>query len=59
MAPVWKVLVNGELARALAPNFAQWEAVLAPPSGGATTIQAHAVDAAGNIEPRPHVVAVP
>jgi hypothetical protein len=54
---VAKVLVNGEPARALAPNFAEWEAILSPVPGAAKTIRAHALDAAGNIEPRPHVVA--
>jgi hypothetical protein len=54
--PVARVLVNDEPARALAPNFAEWEAVLALPPGAARTIRAHALDAAGNVEPRPHVV---
>jgi hypothetical protein len=56
---VTKVLVNGEPARALAPNFAAWEAVLTPRSGAPKLLQAHAIDAAGNIEPRPHVVPAP
>jgi hypothetical protein len=54
------VLVNGQPARASAPNFAQWEAILVPTtSGAAWQIKAQATDAAGNVEPRPHVVVVP
>jgi hypothetical protein len=56
---VTKVLVNGRPGRALAPNFAEWEAVLGPTSGTAKEVRAQATDAAGNVEPRPHVVAVP
>jgi hypothetical protein len=56
---VTKVLVNGQPARALAPNFAEWEAVLATTSGAIRQVQARATDAAGNVEPRPHIVAVP
>jgi hypothetical protein len=56
---VTKVLVNGQPARALAPNFAEWEAVLALTSGAVKEVRAQATDAAGNVEPRPHVVAVP
>jgi hypothetical protein len=57
--PVAKVLVNGRPARALAANFAEWEAVLSPSSGAGVQVQAQATDAAGNTEPRPHVVRVP
>jgi hypothetical protein len=56
---VARVLVNGQPARALAPNFAEWEAVLTPRSGAAKEVRAQATDAAGNVEPRPHVVTVP
>jgi hypothetical protein len=56
---VTKVLVNGQPARALAPNFAEWEVVLAIGSRPVKHIRAQATDAAGNVEPRPHVVAVP
>ena len=55
---VTKVLVNGQPARALAPNYAEWEAVLTP-AGSVKEVGAQATDAAGNVEPRPHVVAVP
>jgi hypothetical protein len=51
---VRRVMVNGQAARALAPNFAEWEVTLAAPAG--TPLRAHAEDAAGNVEPRPHVV---
>jgi hypothetical protein len=56
---VAKVLVNGRPARALAPNFAEWEAVLAPEAGALKEIRAQATDAAGNGESRPHIVALP
>jgi hypothetical protein len=56
---VAKVLVNGQPARALAPNFAEWEVVLSAGSGAVKEVRAQATDAAGNSEPRPHVVAVP
>ena len=56
---VTKVVVNGKPARALAPNFAEWEAIVAPNSGAAKTVEAKATDAAGNVEPRPHLVTVP
>jgi hypothetical protein len=55
---VTKVLVNGQSARALAPNFAEWEAVLAPGSSIVKEIRAQATDAVGNVEPRPHVVRI-
>jgi hypothetical protein len=54
---VTKVLVNGQPARALAPNFAEWEAILA--DGAVKEVRAQATDAAGNVEPRPHVVMLP
>jgi hypothetical protein len=55
---VAKVLVNGQPARATAPNFAEWEAVLAAASG-IKEVRAQATDEMGNVEPRPHVVTVP
>jgi hypothetical protein len=55
---VAKVLVNGQAARALAPNFAEWEVVLTK-APATKEVRAQATDAAGNVEPRPHVVAVP
>jgi len=48
------VTVNGAAARSTRPNFAEWEVELnTTPSDG--RLQASAVDAAGNVEPRPHV----
>ena len=55
---VRRVLVNGRAARPLAPNFAEWEAVLPATSAG-QEVRAQATDAAGNVEPRPHAVTVP
>ncbi len=52
---VKRVLVNGKPARAVAGNFAEWEAVL---DGVKGEVKAHAEDAAGNIEKRPHIVVV-
>jgi hypothetical protein len=50
------VTVNGVEARALAANFAEWEVTLTRPADGRLT--ARAEDAAGNVEPRPHTVAL-
>jgi hypothetical protein len=50
---VRRVLVNGQEARPLAANFAQWEIALAAPAG---ELRAYAEDAAGNVESRPHVL---
>ena len=55
---VRKVLVNGREAKALAPNFAEWEAVLTGGRPGELKVAAHAEDAAGNVEPRPHLLSV-
>jgi hypothetical protein len=53
---VKRVLVNGIEARALRPNHAEWEAVLENVPSGEVKLQAHAEDAAGNVEKCPHVV---
>jgi hypothetical protein len=53
-----KVVVNGREARASSPNFAEWEVVLEAPASGPFRVEAHAEDAAGNFEKRPHVVVV-
>jgi hypothetical protein len=53
---VKKVAVNGRAARATAPNFAEWEIVLEGVPRGPFQVKAHAEDAAGNVEKRPHVV---
>jgi hypothetical protein len=53
-----RVLVNGRPARPLAPNFAEWEAVLEGVRPGTLKLTAGAEDAAGNVEKTPHVTAV-
>jgi hypothetical protein len=55
---VREVQVNGERARALAPNYAEWEVVFEGLQPGEMKLAAHATDAAGNVEKRPHTVAV-
>jgi hypothetical protein len=50
---VKQVVVNGQIAKALAPNFAEWEITL---SNAGKRIEASATDAAGNVEKRGHVV---
>jgi hypothetical protein len=55
---VTKVLVNGKEAKALSANFAEWEIVLDGVSAGEVKVSAHAEDAAGNVEKRPHVLTV-
>jgi G8 domain len=49
-----RVLVEGREARALEPDFLRWEVSIEDPAGG--VVHAHAVDSAGNVEPRPHKV---
>jgi hypothetical protein len=51
-----RVLVNGREARALAPNFAEWEVILEKPAAGKVRLTAHAEDTAGNVEKLGHVV---
>jgi hypothetical protein len=53
---VKRVLVNGKKAKALAPNFAEWEITLDNVSAGAIKLEAHAEDSAGNVEMRPHAI---
>jgi hypothetical protein len=53
---VRRVLVNGKEARAVTPDFAEWEITLDGPPAGAARLEAHAEDAAGNVERRPHVL---
>jgi hypothetical protein len=55
---VKKVVVNGVEAKALRPNFAEWEAVLSDVKSGELTLKAHAEDAAGNVEKRAHEMSV-
>ena len=51
---VRSVRVNGQKARALAPNFLEWEAVLEDLRSNSFTLTALADDEAGNIEQIPH-----
>jgi hypothetical protein len=50
-----KVVVNKAAAKATRPNFAEWEVTLANVKTE-TTLRAHAEDAAGNVEPSPHLI---
>src|SRR5260370_31689522 len=54
---VSRVLVSGQEAQAIDAGFAQWQATLDDPGPGAS-VSAYAEDAAGNVEPNPHVVFV-
>lgn len=49
---ITKVVVNGQPARAVRPNFAEWQITVA-----GRELSAHAEDAAGNVERTPHQVA--
>src|SRR5262249_31436558 len=53
---ITKVVANGRKAKAVSPNFAEWECVLEGVPRGRLKIEAHAEDAAGNVEKRPHVL---
>lgn len=55
---VTKVLVNGKEARAVTPNFAQWEITLEGVSAGQINLTAFAEDKAGNVEQTKHNVTV-
>jgi hypothetical protein len=50
-----KVVVNGTSAKALRANFAEWEAIITGVRDE-LKLRAHAQDAAGNVEPTPHVL---
>jgi len=54
---VKRVLVNGKEAKAVTANFGEWEIefVNLP---GEVRLTAYAEDAAGNVEPRPHVLSM-
>jgi hypothetical protein len=56
---VKRVVINGIEARPLRPNYAEWQIILPMKNDGILRVRAHAEDAAGNIEPRPHEVTVP
>ena len=50
---ITRVTVNGEDARPVRPNFAEWEIEIAAPTG---PLEARAEDEAGNVEKTPHVL---
>ncbi|MDB6005438.1 MAG: hypothetical protein JWR15_2425 [Prosthecobacter sp.] len=52
-----RVVVNGSEARSLRPNFAEWEATI-PAALTQKGLRAVGEDAAGNIESKPHVLAL-
>gem|GEM_PF-1409678 len=52
---VRRVVVNGQEAEATAANFSQWQVTLDGRTGSEPALAAHAEDAAGNVEPRPHL----
>jgi hypothetical protein len=54
---VRQVLVNGQPAHELSPNFAQWEISL-DASPGSLTLTAQATDEASNVEQTPHAMSV-
>ena len=53
---IQSVTVNGQPAKSLRGDFSEWEIEL--PADGAT-LTAQSIDAAGNTEPRPHIVTWP
>jgi hypothetical protein len=55
--PVKAVWVNGQAARAVAANFAEWEVILQKAPTG--KLAAHGEDAAGNVEKTAHLVIAP
>jgi hypothetical protein len=54
--PIKRVLVNGQEAKSLSPNFAEWEIHL--DAVGERRISAHAEDMAGNVEKLPHLMSL-
>jgi hypothetical protein len=55
---VRRVVVNGEEARSVGANFAEWEITLDGVPAGPLRLKACAEDAAKNVEPLPHTVTV-
>jgi hypothetical protein len=56
---VKRVTVNGQEAKAVRPNFAEWEIVCDDPRAGDGKVTALAEDSAGNVEKLAHVIALP
>jgi hypothetical protein len=52
---VKKIVVNDKEAHALNPGSAEWEVVLDNVGADEMKVSAHATDAAGNVEQRPHI----
>jgi hypothetical protein len=52
---VKRVMVNGQEAKPVCSNFAEWEVEIDTSKYDASTLRAHAEDAAGNTEKRPHI----
>jgi hypothetical protein len=55
--PVKRVMVNGQNARPLRANYAEWEVALSTTAAG-VELKAFAEDEAGNVEPRLHRLAL-
>src|SRR5207244_3864213 len=55
---VKRVVDNGVEAQATRDNFVEWEIVLPLGKPGMVKVTAHAEDAAGKVEKRPHVVTI-
>ncbi|MDB5336127.1 MAG: hypothetical protein JWN70_1746 [Planctomycetaceae bacterium] len=53
-----RVLVNGQEATPIDKDLTQWQIEI-DATAGAQELEAHAEDAAGNVERRPHVVVIP
>lgn len=53
---VARVVVNGQNATSISPNFAEWTVVLEPEQVASRQFTASAEDAQGLVEPVPHVV---
>jgi hypothetical protein len=56
---VKRVLVNGQEASPIGKDLAQWQIVLENTAVTGQKLAAHAEDIAGNVELRPHAVALP
>ena len=52
-----QVVINGLPAKAVRPNYAEWEVTLSSAQAGVTA-KAMAIDAAGNSEKLPHTIAI-
>ncbi len=55
---VKRVTVNGIAAKSLRPNYAEWEASIPGNAASSIHLKASSEDVSGNIEPKPHVIAL-